>query len=168
MNADPRALFAAFREDHEILGRGFHEISALLRAADPDGARARAARLDREAGSHIAFEERHLYPALRPLIGDAEVDRLYAEHRQGLAVIRALIAPPGHGSLDADERAGLLRQSELMESHVAECGELFGTLGRIAPAEQAALYRRLVALRQAAPSWTDVAARPDAGGERRS
>lgn len=162
MNAST-ALFEAFREDHAVLGRGFHDISALLRARDLEGARARAGRLDREAGAHMAFEEGHFYPALRPLIGDTRVDRLHAEHEKGLEVVRRLSESAAETPVTEAQCLELLRCSELMESHVAECGELFGTLGRIPPDDQAALYERLLVLRRQAPRWTEVAARVGAG-----
>jgi hypothetical protein len=157
MNAQPSDLFQAFREDHAVLGRGLYEVSEHLRGGDLPAAKARAERLDREAGAHIAFEESFFYPALRRLLGDAEVDRLYHEHGEGLAVIRALAALPADATLDEAERRKLLRQSELMEAHVAECGELFGAMGRIPPEEQAALHRELLALRKTAPRWTELA-----------
>lgn len=139
-------------------------MSALLRAGDLPAARERAERLDREAGAHMAFEEQHFYPALRGLIGDTEVDRLHGEHEQGLEVVRALRALPEGGSLEPNQRRALLARSELMESHVAECGELFGTMGRIPPGEREDLYRRLLALRRASPRWTDLSSAGGAGG----
>jgi len=150
------ALFDAFRADHAILGRGFYELSALLRAGDVPGARRRAERLDREAGAHMAFEERHFYPALRRLIGDDEVGRLYGEHGRGLAVVRALSRETIDEPLGQEEARQLLEGSELMESHVAECGELFGAMGRIPTDEQEDLYRQLLTLREQRPRWTDL------------
>lgn len=159
MSAQPSGLFQAFKEDHALLGRGLYEISAHLRGGDVAAAKACAERLDCEAGAHIAFEEQFFYPALRRLLGDAEVDRLYGEHGEGLAVIKALAALPADAKLDEAERHGLLRLAEAMEAHVAECGELFGTMGRIPPDEQNALYQELLALRDAAPRWTEIAAK---------
>jgi hypothetical protein len=154
-------LFQAFREDHAILGRGFFEISAHLRAGDLPAAKACAERVDREGGAHIAYEERFFYPALRRLLGDAEVDRLYDEHGEGLAVIRALASVSDGVMLGESARDKVLRQSEVMEAHVAECGELFGTMGRIPSEEQGALLRDLLALRKEAPRWTEVAAKAE-------
>lgn len=161
MSAQPSDLFQAFKEDHAVLGRGLYEISKYLRGGDVKAAKACAERLDREAGAHIAFEERFFYPALRRLLGDAEVDRLYEEHGDGLAVIKALAAMPEGAALNEAEQRTLLREAESMETHVAECGELFGTMGRIAPDEQDALYRQLLALREAAPRWTELAAKAE-------
>lgn len=165
MISQPSDLFQAFREDHAVLGRGLYEIETHLRGGDLAAAKADAERLDREAGAHIAFEEKVFYPALRRFLGDDEVDRLYHEHGEGLAVIRALAALEEGAALDEPARRELLRKAELMSAHVTECGELFGTMGRIPPDEQAALYRELVSLRQEAPRWTEIAtAGNDQGG----
>ena len=166
MTSPTSALFDAFRADHAILGRGFYELSALLRAGDVRGARRRAERLDREAGAHMAFEERYFYPALRRLIGDDDVDRLHGEHGRGLAVVRRLAMGPVDEPLGEKETRRLLEGSELMESHVAECGELFGAMGRIPAEEQASLYRRLLALREQGPRWTDLESDDAARGAR--
>ncbi len=154
----PSDLVEAFKEDHAVLGRGLHEVSEHLRADDPLAAKACGERVDREAGAHIAFEERFLYPALRRMIGDVEVDRLYHEHDQGLSVIKTLAEWPEGAPLTEAERHTLLQASELMESHIAECGELFGLMGRIPLEEQQALYRELLALREKAPRWSEFAA----------
>lgn len=147
-------LFAAFREDHAVLGRGLHEIAACLRGDDIEGARRAAELLDAEAGAHIAFEEAHVYPALAPLLGEAQVRQMRREHRGGLAVIRRLIELEPRATLPGAERRRLLELCQAMQDHVAECGELFGTMGRIPPEEQQALLRHLLALRKTRPSWT--------------
>lgn len=154
----PSDLADAFKEDHAVLGRGLHEVSEHLRAGDDRAAKARGERLDREAGAHIAFEEQFFYPALRRMLGDAEVDDLYGEHREGLSVIKALAELPEGAELSETDRQTLLHASESTEVHVAECGELFGVMGRIPLEEQKALYRELVALRERAPRWTEFAA----------
>ena len=161
MNARPSALFDAFKEDHAVLGRGLHEISEYLRGGDLLAAKACGDRVDRQAGAHIAFEEQFFYPTLRRLLGDADVDRLYHEHGQGLSVIKALARLPEGAPLSEAERRTMLQDSEVMEAHVAECGELFGTMGRLPPVEQDALYRELVALREKAPRWTELAVKAE-------
>ncbi len=164
MMAPTSDLAQAFRDDHAVLGRGLHEVSAYLRGGDLRAAKDRADRLDREAGPHIAFEERCFYPVLRRLLGDAEVERLYGEHGDGLAAIRSVAALPEGAVLDESERRGLLEQLEAMETHVVECGELFGAMGRIPRQEQEALHRELLALRERAPRWTELTAGRESGG----
>ena len=159
MSAWPSDLFEAFREDHTVLGRGLHEISEHLRGGHLPAAKACGERLDREAGAHIAFEEQFFYPALRRLLSNAEAERLYEEHGHGLSVIKSLAALPEGAPLSESERTSMLRDLELMEAHVAECGELFGTMGRIPIEEQNALYREVLALREQAPRWTEVTAK---------
>ena len=147
-------LLKAFQEDHAVLGRGFHQISTCLRAGDLAGAKAVATALDDDAGAHIAFEERHFYPALVPLLGEGHVMAMLGEHRQGAEVIRALGPGSAQAPLGDDRRCELLRASEAMERHIAECGELFEAMGRIAESEQAELLDKLQALRAEHPSWT--------------
>ncbi len=149
-------LLRAFREDHAILGRGFYRISSALRAGSEADAGAAAADVDRDAGAHIAFEERHFYPALVPLLGEGHVQGLLKEHAEGLAVVRALGSLPPAAALPEEQRRELLRASEAMETHIAECGELFEAMGRIPEAKQAALLDELLGLRAEHPAWTDV------------
>lgn len=146
----------AFHEDHAILGRGFHRISTALRAGNLDAACSTAALVDRDAGAHIAFEEKHFYPALLPLLGKEHVERMLEEHELGLGVVRALEALNGEATLPEDRRRALLRASEAMEVHIAECGELFEAMGRIPEEEQASLLEALLRLRAEQPAWTAV------------
>ena len=156
-------LFVAFREDHAVLGRGFHDLSQSLRARDIAAARAAAQRVDELAGAHIAFEERHFYPALVALIGEDDVARLFEEHEIGLSVIEELLAAAAAQTLGDAQWRSLLERSQEMEQHIAECGELFGAMGRIPPGEREALHQHLLELRRAGPRWTDLAdpAAPD-------
>lgn len=156
MKEAPADLFEAFREDHAILGHGFYEIAGYIRARNLSAAKDRAERVDREAGAHIAFEQNYFYPALRGLLGDSYVDRLRREHDEGLKVIRRLQGLSDSANIDEREWDMLLTKSEIMEDHVAECGELFGTMGRFAPDEQQALLDQLLVLRQQAPRWTKI------------
>jgi len=138
------------------LGRGFHRISSALRAGSDAEACSAATDVDREAGAHIAFEERHFYPALVPLFGEDQVKGMLKEHDEGLAVVRTLGSLSTAGGLPEERRRELLRASEAMETHIAECGELFEAIGRIPEAEQVALLDELLRLRAEHPAWTDV------------
>ncbi len=147
-------LLRAFQEDHARLGDGFFRLSERLRANDPDGARAVARELDELAGPHIGFEEEDFYPRLVPILGSADVDRLRAEHDLALDTIRMLLEDAG--AFDEAQRAELLRGSEQMESHIAECGELFQALAQMPLEEQADLRARLMEWRRRRPHWTEL------------
>ena len=149
-------LFEAFREDHARLGKGFFELSQSLRANDLGRAKAIARELDAEAGAHIAFEEHHFYPRLRPLLGDADVDRMATEHQTGLEVIEALERQPADQELSATEKARLLKDADAMSTHIAECGELFGAIGRLDAVEQQSLLDELLAWRKKRPTWSEI------------
>jgi hypothetical protein len=154
------ALFAAFREDHAVLGRGFHDLSQSLRVRDMRAVQKAARHLDEVAGAHIAFEERHFYPALIPLLGANEVERLLNEHARGLGAIREILVMSDSETVPEPRWVALLEWSQEMEQHIAECGELFGAMGRIDVAEREALLQHLLELRRESPRWTDLA-----GGE---
>ncbi len=154
-NAD---LFSAFAEDHAFLGTCFHELSQALRAGDLSTARTLAARLDREAGAHIAFEEEQFYPELVGLLGEAEVERMHAEHRDGLEVVQRLCSQGPASEPSEAKRRHLLTLSEGMETHIADCGDLFEAMGRIPPREQELLHAALVEWRLRHPEWRAYAA----------
>ncbi len=149
------SLFEAFHADHATLGKGFHELSQCLRGDNLNATRQVARRIDTEAGAHIAFEEEHFYKALMPLLGAAEVEKMYREHGDGLEVLQAVMRA---ASLDEQQRAELLKKSQAMETHIAECGDLFAAMGRIPAEQQAELHRHLLKWRDSNPRWTDYAA----------
>ena len=149
-------LFEAFSEDYAKLGKGFFELSQSLRADDLDRAKAIARELDAEAGAHIAFEEHHFYPRLRPLLGDADVDRMAAEHEIGLEVIKTLASQPTDEELSTTKKAKLLKAADAMSTHIAECGELFSAIGRLDTGEQRSLLDELLAWRQKRPTWSEI------------
>lgn len=144
-------LLAAFQEDHAILGRGFNELSCCLRIGDMTGARVAARRLSEEAGPHICFEEEDFYPALVPLLSEETVRKMRQEHCCGLDAVRTLLNRSPDLSLPRDLSERLLAQSEVMESHIAECGELFTALRQIPSTEQRVLYDKLMEWRREQP-----------------
>lgn len=147
-------LLLAFREDHAQLGRGFHDLSERLRVRDGAGAKDVARRLDEDAGAHIAFEERDFYPLLAERLGRDAVDRMYEEHGLGLRVVEESMALDEEQPISPEKAESLLRYSETMESHIAECGAVFSVMLETSPDLQQALYRRLVNWRERRPRWT--------------
>ncbi|MGA8990530.1 MAG: hemerythrin domain-containing protein [Rhodoplanes sp.] len=141
-------LLEAFRHDHVMLGRGFNELSYCLRAGDAVGAYAAACKLHDLAGAHISFEEEEYYPALIPLFGEETVRRMRQEHCCGVDVISTLLGRGPDLPLHPDLTARLLAQSEVMEEHIAECGELFAALRQIPAVKQRALYDKLIEWRR--------------------
>lgn len=153
----PHELMEAFREDHARLGRGFHDLSRHLRAGDKKAVRATARWIDEIAGAHIAFEEKDFYPLLAAHLGQEAVDRMFADHQRGLGVLLKALALPDGAQLTSDVRERLLSDSEAMESHIADCGNLFATILHVSPETGAALYARLIQWRKRRPRWTRFA-----------
>jgi hypothetical protein len=137
-------LLRAFQQDHAMLGRGFHELSCCLRDGDAAGACAAGRRIQQVAGAHIGFEEEVYYPALVPLLGEQAVRQMRQEHCCGIDAVSTLVAR----GPDLPLKARLLAQSEIMEEHIAECGDHFAALRRIPAAKQQELYEKLLEWRQ--------------------
>lgn len=154
MPSEPKPLFRAFQEDHAVLGKGFYEIAACLRGKDLPGARRVAARLNQEAGAHIAFEEASFYPALARISG-FETERLFDEHGEGLSVVRTLLEMSDTDDMNDEMRQALLANAEAMEDHIAECGNLFEAIAKMSAKEQQSLYEELVRWREKHPTWLD-------------
>lgn len=150
-------LFDAFREDHAVLGRGLHKLRTALADGDIAGAKAAACALDRSAGAHIAFEEEHFYPALAAFLSPEEVDTMYDEHQDGARLLDAIAALGEGASADEADTANLIAAVDRMASHVSECGQLFGALGGLPEEAMDDLYKHLIALRERAPEWSEVA-----------
>ena len=141
-------LLRAFQQDHAMLGRGFHELSCCLRDGDAAGACAAGRRIQQVAGAHIGFEEEAYYPALVPLLGEQAVRQMRQEHCCGIDAVSTLVARGPDLPLTPDLKARLLAQSEIMEEHIAECGDHFAALRRIPAAKQQELYEKLLEWRQ--------------------
>lgn len=141
-------LLTAFQQDHAMLGRGFNALSCCLRAGDWVGACAAARQLEAEAGAHLGFEEENFYPVLASVLGKEAVRRMRQEHCCGFDAIHTLLSrgPTQPPPPDLWER--LAAQTEVMEEHIAECGELFAALRHIPLAQQQALYDKLIAWRR--------------------
>ena len=146
-------LFKAFSDDHALLGKGFHQLGERLRAADAAGARALAARIDQEAGPHMAFEEADFYPALKAFLDAEEVAGMYQEHADGQSLLQELLTLDDAALQDRARQQNLLQATEAMQSHIADCGALFGAMGGLSVAQQDALLQRLLHWRNKAPRW---------------
>lgn len=148
-----KRLFDAFQDDHAELGRRLYELRQCISSKDCKQAKRLAAEILQTAGAHIAFEEHDFYPALRSHLSAEEVERMYAEHEQGLAFLEALSKadPQTERDMTAD-----LAEIDALDHHVADCGRLFGAMGGLAPQAMADLMTRLEAWRRVSPSWSDV------------
>ncbi len=156
MSHSGQDLVAAFHEDHKTLGSDLHKLCLCLRSRNLEKARLVAERIDSTAGAHIAFEEEAFYPLLKETLGADEVERLYREHDRGYAVVRRLRDAVATDCFTEKDWNGLVADTEAMETHIAECGELFAAIGSLAESRQQTLYDRLVDWRLRRPNWRDL------------
>jgi len=151
-------VFEAFHADHAALGQALHELRTQLAGGETAKARKSAAKLDRDAGAHIAFEENDFYPALKSSLSASEVEAMYREHAEGLAVIQDIADADDAELLDPLVRASFIVRIEALEGHVADCGDLFGAMGALTEDQFETLYGNLEYWRSQAPHWSIVSA----------
>ncbi len=147
-------LELAFLEDHQHLLRGLTEILKALESEDLAAAAAAAERLDETVGPHMRFEEEEFYPALRAVLGNDYVNRLYDEHTEGQRAVWELRSR-GPEALTGTDRARLMQQVETTLNHAVSCGTLLSHLDALDEARQRALLERLVELRHEGQLWSE-------------
>lgn len=150
-------LFDEFHKDHAVLGRLLYELRVAISDRDIGEARRIADQLDRAAGAHIAFEERAFYPALAPVLGQDEIDRMLREHQLGPVLIQDIFQLAEDPKHEATLKSAV-DALETLEAHVSECGDLFGAMGALSDDEQKRLLKQLKDWRERAPRWTEVRA----------
>lgn len=146
-------LFDAFKQDHALLGSSFFVLATCLRDNDIAGARELAVKISMQAGPHIAFEEEEFYPALKRFLDQDEIDAMYLDHDKGRMLLENISRLDASVELDDAQKKQLLAEVEHFESHVSECGELFGVMGGLSDAELEHLLERLNHFRLQAPHW---------------
>ena len=149
-------LFEAFKVDHALLGSGLHELAERLRDADTPGAKIVVEQLARAAGPHIAFEENNFYPALQPFLSASEIDNMREEHARTRRLLEQVLALSPTALQETHLQNKLLEAVEAGQTHVAECGELFGAMGGLSEEEQAQLLSQLEQWQARAPNWLEL------------
>ena len=152
-----KKLFAAFSEDHAILGNGFHILAVQLREGNIEAIKLAANKLDQNAGAHIAFEEFDFYPQLKLLDPDIDIDEMYESHTVGLSVIKDIAdlkINSDDSAVPEEFKQEQLHKINRMENHVAECGELFSIMDTLDTESQTNLYLKLLDWREQKPKWT--------------
>jgi len=150
------ALFRDFQIDHSALGEKLFALRTALIQRSVEAAQSIAEEIDRDAGAHMAFEEKDFYPALKKFLTEDEVFRMYLEHADGLAMIVDIIEAEGPEFDDPEFMSNILEHLERMDHHVADCGDLFGALGGLEPSQYQTLYDRLHEWKRKAPSWREI------------
>lgn len=146
-------LFDAFKADHALLGSGFYTLATCLRNNDITGAKEIAVKIGIEAGPHIAFEEQAFYPALERFLTQDEINAMYVEHKKGQSLLQRIIDLDESEMLNEANKQAILSEVENFESHVSDCGELFGVMGGLSEPELQHLYDKLTDYKLRAPNW---------------
>ena len=153
-----------FVEDHRMMTRGYRDLLGQLKNQNLIGVEKLAAELDRRAGPHIEFEEKHLYPRVRESRGDEYADHMYEEHREILSTLIELqqIHTTAANS-DEERQTPSDRQMErwkksLQEGldHAAACGTLLSHLQTLPEKVQEELLNTMEQLRKRGAKWSSL------------
>ncbi len=153
------ALHDAFVDDHQRLIRGLGEIRRALHGRETSRAVRLARTLDQDVGPHVEFEESVFYPRLRPLLGAAFIDQLYAEHQVGQDTIRHLLKLDPEGELTQRECDALIAKIDSVLEHALSCGTLLSHLDALDAGQRETLLETLLTIRERRRKWTDLATR---------
>lgn len=114
---------AEFREDHRKVRDGILEISKALRNKDVARAREILGELNVLTGPHFRYEEEHLYPALKSLLGEY-VGTLYKEHDNVVETAKTCAELLAKDELTDEEAAEAEKAAMAMLVHVSNCDGL--------------------------------------------
>jgi len=151
-----KRLFAAFQEDHAVLGRSLHNLRILIQKGDATSIRVLANEIIEISGAHIAFEEFEFYPALRSHLSESEVVNMYLEHAEGLQLLQQLSCVEDNQLSSDDFMKHIFTSLDVLDHHVADCGNLFGAMGGLTETDYIHLMERLAYWREISPSWLEV------------
>jgi len=146
-------LFNAFKADHALLGSGFYTLATCLHNKNISDAKSVATKINIDAGPHIAFEEEVFYPTLKRFIKQQELDEMYSEHKLGRALLEKVLSIDESAHLQDAIQKELLAQIDVIESHISQCGELFGMMENLNESEMQYLYDKLTDYQLLAPHW---------------
>ena len=149
-------LSQAFAEDHRHMTRGFWKMRKILEADDLPAAKQLADTIDRVVGPHIEFEESVYYPALRKILGDEFIDRLYAEHQIGRAVLLELDKLSVDSKLTEAQRHILVKRIKKALEHAVSCATLLSHLDELDENRQQIMLDQLEQLRATGHRWTEL------------
>jgi len=151
-----KSLFKIFQQDHAQLGEQLYQLRVALKQKDVTTAQKLVKEIDELSGAHIAFEEFEFYPALKKILTEDDVFRMYMEHADGFNLIEKIGTWNAENPPSSEVFSTTLEHLEIMEHHVADCGDLFGAMGGLEPAEYKTLYDKMMEWRRKAPRWQDI------------
>jgi len=151
-----KSLVRIFQQDHARLGDQLSSLREAMKLKNIETAQSIAKDIDVSSGAHIAFEEFEFYPALKKFLGEDDLFRMYLEHSDGLDLIQQIMKWEAENPPTAEEFDDTLEHLKIMEHHVADCGNLFGVLDKLEPAEFQTLYDNLMEWRLKAPKWSEI------------
>jgi len=112
-----------FRRDHRRIRGDLHGLCRAISDQEMSNARKILDHLGILTGPHFRYEEEHLYPALRTVMGD-EVDHLLDEHDEAVEIVREAVDLLARESLSEAEIDAAVQSIASLLIHVSTCDGL--------------------------------------------
>ncbi len=125
---------AEFRDDHRKVRDGILDITDALREKNVKKAREILGQLNVLVGPHFRYEEEHLYPALRALLGEY-VDQLLSEHNNVIDTAKVCASLLSKDTLTDKESQDASNAAMQILIHVSNCDGLAILSERFSPKE---------------------------------
>lgn len=145
-----------FRDDHRKVRDALLSLSTALQNKRVLEAREILGNINVAVGPHFRFEEEHLYPALKPFLGEY-IDDLIREHDGAIATAKACVDLLSTDELNDQQAADGARAARSLLIHVSNCDGLAILSERLTQGDLDELGDRLAASREAGVSLLDWA-----------
>lgn len=143
-----KTLVGEFHSDHAKVVQALLDLRSAIKSCDSRKLGTTLSEADKLVGPHFKFEELHLYPSLKPFIGEIGIMRLLAEHDgvfRGVAALVDLASKETWGASEAEAAAANL---ELIWEHPITCDGLSLYIERLPAAVQSTLVGQMEKLRR--------------------
>lgn len=110
---------------------------------------------ERLLGTHLRFEEEHLYPALERVLGEKYAKKLINEDDRVIRSVERLQELSRRAQWTRDDVTSAEANLELLYEHPVACDGLSLWIERLSAGEQEGLYRQLTMVREEGTEFSD-------------
>ncbi len=142
------SLIQEFHSDHQKVVAALFDLRRAISARDIPRVRAILGAAEGLVGPHFKFEERYLYPALEPFLGETYTKKLYNEHDGVFRSVRRIAQLAKLDSWSEAEHQSALANLELIYEHPIACDGLSLWMERFTDTQQTDLHQKMQEVRR--------------------
>lgn len=141
-------LVQEFHQDHTKVVQSLFNIREAITQRNPERLAAVLAEANRLVGPHFEFEERYLYPDLKPFLGEERLQRLLVEHDGVFRAVAALLRLSAKSPWDDNDVRAAESYLGLIWEHPVTCDGLALYIERLPENQQGELLERMQEMRR--------------------